>query len=105
MKNIASLLTPGKSQLGKIIEKTDHIQKLTAILHSCLEEPLKSYCLAANLQDGCLTIRTESAVWATQLRYLTPDLLKQLCEYPEFRSIQSIRCYVATGSIPPVGCK
>lgn len=105
MKNIASLLTPSKSQLGKIVEKTEHIQKLTAILHSYLEEPLKSYCQAANFQDGCLTISTESAVWATQLRYLTPDLLKQLCEYPEFRGLQSIRSYVANGTIPPVGCK
>ncbi|MBT1162282.1 DciA family protein [Bifidobacterium sp. SO1] len=45
----------------------------------------------ASLRDGVLTIRTESAVWATQLTYMIPQLTATIRERLAGLDIQEIR--------------
>ena len=51
-------------------------KKIEEILKASLPNPLKQHCYVANWRDKTLVIRTDSSLWATKLRYKTPELLR-----------------------------
>jgi hypothetical protein len=101
-KQLTTLLTHGRGTLSILKRKVVQLDKLTALLKNSLSEPLRHHCQVANLRDNCLVIVTDSSAWATQIRYLTPDLLKQLQCYSELKHIRTLRCYIDPASMPSV---
>ena len=66
------------SQLQEIFDKVAHLSTINAALKKVVPPPLNEHCCVANLEAGCLTIETESAVWATPLRFQLPAILQKL---------------------------
>ena len=85
--------------LSPILDRIDHLTKLNAFIKDYLEEPLVNYCRVANFRDGCLVIETDSAVWATQLRYLTPDLLNALRSKGNMPQLRSIKTHIQPSEV------
>ncbi|MFU8797515.1 MAG: DUF721 domain-containing protein [Gammaproteobacteria bacterium] len=92
-----------KGPLGVFSQKIALLDSLTALLKKNLPSPLQKHCQVANLRDNCLIIMTDSAAWATQIRFLTPDLLKCLKQTPELYNLRTLEFYVdpAIDNTPP----
>ena len=54
--------------------------------------------MLSNLQGDTLIITADNNTWATQLRLITPELLKLLHAKPGFAQVKQIRCRVSPAS-------
>ncbi len=77
MKNFSQLMSHPTNVLYQLHQHGQFIQQLQQVLQGDLPAPLNQHCYIANLRDKILVIHTDSALWATRLRYLVPDLLTQ----------------------------
>ncbi len=59
-------------------------------------QALAARCEPVRVAGGTLVIRAESQVWATQLHYLTPDLLRSAGEVLGAGTVRDIRVVVGT---------
>lgn len=102
-KNIIHCFTDSKDAGLKAIGKhLETVTKANAQLKKILATPLADHCYAVNIRQGCLMIKTDSAAWATTIRYQLPDILQQLRQYPALAGLRSIDFYVdpATAVVP-----
>lgn len=93
-KTLCTVIQQAGDELGQLIDKSLYLQTISQILHEHLHRPLNEHCQVANLQDNCLIIIAESAAWATQLRYLAPELIKQLQAIPDLKHVETLRVLV-----------
>lgn len=64
------------------------------VLHSLLPDELAPHCHTVNIISNTIVIETDSAVWATRLRYLAPELIKILQQNSPFAHLTEIQCRV-----------
>ncbi|MCK5719089.1 MAG: DUF721 domain-containing protein [Thiomargarita sp.] len=74
MKSFSQLLTSSSDILCKISQHSHTIQQINSVFQNSLPTPLNSHCHVANLREQILIIYTDSSIWATWLRYMTPEL-------------------------------
>ncbi len=96
MKTIGEILQNQKSTLGNLIKKSKTTKDIARIFSVAIDSSISKYCQFANYQGGELTVIAANPSWATKIRYLIPDLIKQLKIHPEFREIKKIRYTVAS---------
>ncbi len=78
MKSVNQLMVKSSGRLNYLLQHSKLIKKLDTIFNDSLPEKLKQHCHVANLRDKTLVISSDSSLWATQLRYMSSDLLQQL---------------------------
>ena len=83
------------SRLKQLADKTRALRHLSGQLRDIVDQPLSGHVEVAALHDGCLVIKTDSAAWASQLRYKTPEIIARLGTMAGFETIKSIRIRVA----------
>ncbi|NOX08966.1 MAG: DUF721 domain-containing protein [Gammaproteobacteria bacterium] len=66
---------PQLKQLQRQIKQSDN---LTDLLHEIIPFAMHQHCQAGILHDKLLVIITNSAAWATRLRYLTPQIIQHM---------------------------
>ena len=54
-------------------------------------EDISSHCTAESFSNSVLTIRAHSTAWATQLRFLTPNIMKALADEVGDGVVQEIK--------------
>lgn len=59
---------------GTLLALLDQQRQLLLAIRTSLAPPLAAHCLYATLKEGQLTLITDSAAWATRLRYQIPEL-------------------------------
>lgn len=84
-----------------MVAKTQQLQQINAVISSILPAEVSKHCQAQNLDGGCLVISTDHAAWATQLRYLQPQLLTALRQQPAFRHVGSVKIRVIPSVATP----
>ena len=88
MNSISDLLESS----DKLSQLCDHIEKLDALqtkLRDYLDPPLNKHVIIADYRQKTLVLHTDSAAWATKLRYRTPELLALFRDdLPGLRSIR-----------------
>jgi len=75
MKRINQCLN---DKLIHICQKSFQIEALQNKIVPLLPEELQPHCHVSSLNNGCLKLTTNDAIWASQLRFLTPQLRDQL---------------------------
>jgi hypothetical protein len=95
MKTIADILKKGDSNLAKLINKSKASGDLERIFHMALDGNLAKYCQFANYKDSELTVVAANTAVAARLRFVIPDIIKQLRIQPEFKDIETIRYTIA----------
>jgi hypothetical protein len=76
-------------------------RELLTQIRQCLPPELAAHCLNAQLRGARLTLHTDSAVWATRLRYLATQLISVLKhEHPGLREIK-VKLLLERRSQPP----
>jgi hypothetical protein len=85
--------------------KTAQFKLANTILTQTLAHPLKNYCFVCHIDHGMISIGTNSAIWATQLRYHQHELLIAFQKEPEFHSIQRINIRISLPKEKPPATK
>lgn len=75
---------------ARLLEHARQLQSLDTQLAACLDPEAAAHTRVANLNNGRLVIHTDSAAWATRLRYLVPQLLRCLHKAPSLTHLQGI---------------
>ena len=86
-----------------ILERARRLQRLEQAVLRLLPENLSAHCTVQNLKNEILVLATSSPAWAARLRFVAPDLIKQLeCQLAlTIRTIQ-VRIEPETLDIQPV---
>jgi hypothetical protein len=59
------------SQHGQMLKRLDKVFKASVPI------PLNQHCHVVNFRETTLVVHTDSSLWATRLRYMTPSLMHQ----------------------------
>ena len=97
MKTITDILKKSDSGLAKLINKAKSSQDLEVIFRTALDNNLTKHCQIASYKNSELTVVVTTTSMATRLRFVIPDIIKQLRIQPEFKDITNIR-YTVTSS-------
>ena len=81
-------------KLSYLLEKSKALQNLQNIFNSFVSAALIKHCIVANYKKETLVLLTDSASWSTKIRFMTPELLKQLKTTEPFTDIKKIKCKV-----------
>lgn len=75
-----------------VIERARKLTRLERAVLQSLPAELAAHCKVANLKNETLVLTTPSPAWAGRLRFVAPDLIKQLkCQFSlEIRSVELI---------------
>ena len=93
------------SVIGQLQLKAKRLHQLNKIFQSALPEFLTNHITLATLKDGMLVAFADSPIWATNMRYETPDVLnklKQLNNFPEIHEIRVIQGRTAGAQVTNV---
>ena len=94
-KKIQTFLSTPGTGLGKLVCKAEHLIALEQKLCSFLPSPLDKHCKVSGLSNRSILLITDSSVWATKLRFMTPEILKFMkteCSSARLKSVRiSIR--------------
>ncbi|MDX1519819.1 MAG: DUF721 domain-containing protein [Gammaproteobacteria bacterium] len=91
---VTSLLDGDLPHAGAIFSHLELLQVLQNQLSRHLDPELAKHCHIANYRNGILTLSTESANWATRIRYSVPEILSSMDKNPLPVTVKSIRVVV-----------
>ena len=89
-KTIAGIVSK-IDQLKQLVDTAEALTRLDRVFQGCLPSKFTGHVHLAAVRDGCAIVQAESSAWATELRYITPQLLQSMSENAEFNGIKSIR--------------
>ena len=70
------------ANLAPLLKHAKTLQQLNTKIVAQLPETLSKHCFVMNFKNQVLTLGTTSSAWAARLRFVAPDLLKQLeCQH------------------------
>jgi len=75
MRKITQCLNP---MLTSICKRAIELESITAILHQYLPVHYRAHCKVSSFNKGCLVLLVNNAMWASEIRYLLPELRDQL---------------------------
>lgn len=101
-KKISSFLQSSRQGLRPIFTKINLLAQLDLALDSVLDPPIRKYCQAANLSNGCLVLLVANASVTTQLRYQKINLLAELRKKEPCKSIKDIEIKVRPFFLQPL---
>lgn len=95
---VRQLLATGTAP--ELIAHARQLQSLSSALRRCLPADAAAHVQVVRWGDGQLTVQVDSTAWATRLRYLSPQLLRQLQQLPEFTAAHRITLNIAPRAVP-----
>ena len=84
------------TRLIDICQRTVQLEELNLKLLHYLPESFHEHCHVGSFNRGCLAIVADDAVWASQLRYVIPELRDNLRAKAGIYQLSSIKVTVAT---------
>ena len=96
MRHITRYMNP---KLIEICQRAIKLEELSTKLHDYLPEALRDHCQVGSFNNGCLILITNDPVWASQLRYILPELRDRLRSEAGIYQLGSIKITVATDEL------
>jgi hypothetical protein len=84
-KSVSELIGGTSKLLRELRERLDARSELLLQVRATLPQRLIDHVVSAGLDDGCLTLGTISAAWASRLRYVKNDVLTALNEVHDLK--------------------
>lgn len=91
---IYQILKNSDTQLGKLIAQARSIEEINQTFSKVLDTDLISHCRVGCYQSGVLTLFSDSAAYATRIRYQIPQLLSHLRSFEQWAGLCSIQIKV-----------
>ena len=82
-------------QLVDICQRSVQLEELSNKLIQYLPENLAKECQVGSFNKGCLLLITRNAAWASQLRYIIPELRDKLRKEAGLYQLSSIKIAVS----------
>ena len=86
------------TRLVEICERTIQLETLDLIINNYLPEELKTRCHVGSFNQGCLILTIDCQSWATQLRFMLPELRDFLRREAKLYQLSSIKITIITPS-------
>lgn len=93
-KTPEDLLQAGGRDLDFVISKVKRLSEIQSLIAKYIDPTLMKYCQVANMLDQRLTLIVANGTIATQIRFLSNELLKKFKQDPQLHTIQHIDCKV-----------
>ena len=93
MRRINSFLN---QKLIDICQQAVQLEDLNSKIKAFLDEDLKDHCSVGSFNNGCLLMVVDNAVWASQLRYVLPELRDKLRKDAGIYQLSSIKISIGT---------
>ena len=97
LQPISRCLNP---KLIEICQRAIKLEGLSGLLETYLPQPVPKHCRVGSFNNGCLTLVAQDAAWASQLRFLLPDLRDQLRQKAGLYQLASLKVTVSELAIP-----
>lgn len=81
-------------QLAELCQHSIQLEELTRKLVQLLPEELAGQCTVSSFNKGCLLLSTPNAAWASQVRYVIPELRDKLRIEAGMYQLSSIKVIV-----------
>ncbi|MCK5876015.1 MAG: DUF721 domain-containing protein [Candidatus Marithrix sp.] len=75
MKSITHIIANKSSWLYSLSQHCQILKSINSKFNNSLPSPLSEHCQVANWRENTLIVHTDSSLWATRLRYMTPFLI------------------------------
>jgi hypothetical protein len=95
------LLEDRNSSYNHLVKHARELASLNLQLQKHLPDSLGKHCQLANYRSNTLVIQSESAAWASKLRYLLPQLRRELSQYTAFSGLKDIHIRVVATATEP----
>ncbi len=77
--------------LTNIQSQAKKLQELNEIVLDYLPSEMQSHCHIGGFNNGCLVLTVDDAVWASQLRFLIPEIRDNLRKNNNIYQLSSIK--------------
>jgi len=77
-RNLADILSDPRSALGRLVAGAEKHKALIIQVKSCLDPALAEHLIGVNTKDDTLILLSDSAAWATRLRFAGDELCTRL---------------------------
>ncbi|MEK7990340.1 MAG: DUF721 domain-containing protein [Thiotrichaceae bacterium] len=94
MESVKKVLKKNQTSLQRLNQRCQALREVDDVLHQTIPSPLSDHCHIANLRHTTLIMHTDSALWASQLRYLLPKLMEQWQQETHLPEIQKVEIKV-----------
>jgi hypothetical protein len=84
-----------RSRLSRLLEQSALRDAWSAQLRALLPADTREHCEVATVQGPVLTILVQNAAWATRLRFMLPELLRELNRLSDFGGVRDIQIRIA----------
>lgn len=81
-------------QLSDLCQRSLQLEELSSKVAALLPMELAKVCTVGSFNKGCLILTTTDAVWASQLRYMLPELRDKLRKEAGMYQLSSIKMSV-----------
>lgn len=75
MKSVTNIIANKSSWLYYLSQHCQQLKSINKRFSKSLPSPLNQHCHVANWRETTLIVHTDSSLWATRLRYMTPFLI------------------------------
>jgi hypothetical protein len=93
-KTPEDLLQAGGRDLDFVISKVKRLSEIQSLIAKYMDPTLMKYCQVGNMLDHRLTLIVANGTIATQIRFLSNELLKKFKQDTQLQTIQHIDCKV-----------
>lgn len=83
--------------LQKLLRRAASQQSWTDQLQALLPEPLCRDCRVTEVRGDTVVVACKNAASATRLRFMSAELVDELCQLGDFRHVRSIQIRVSAG--------
>jgi hypothetical protein len=98
--NIISSLLKKDGATSALVEQALALSKLNILLKRHLPAQIAEHTTLSTIKDRTIYLQSDSAAWAAQLRYVTPELIKSLSASEEFQNTVTVQVKVRPKSSP-----
>jgi len=97
---VRAFLKADTSIIGRLIQHIEFLKDLEHKLLAFLEPPLNKHCTIANYVNETLILHTDAPVWASRIRYKTPQILLFIIKECGLSELKTIRIKVIPSPLP-----
>ena len=98
--NIITSLLRKDSATGALVKQALTLSDLNTLLKQHLPARFAEHITLSAIKGRTILLHSDSAAWASQLRYITPELVESLNTVEEFQNILDVRVKVRPESLP-----
>lgn len=97
---VGEVLRRPHGKLGQLMAQADRLIQLSRVFRAYLPPPLRDHAVLIRLDPESWEVRTDSAAWATRLRYALPSIGQVLGQQLDM-TLPKPRIRVAPAAVPP----